>query len=168
MHKLSLKIISALALISLLPSVAMADHEPEGGSTVMVISTAPSTTSSTSAIVLITATNPFFSSSTSSTTADTLFGSTQNTEQYMRANAVAMQEDIAVGGGRTIEDLASMCGLKPEDMSAFAKLLREQREPLIAMLEPSGLDATRAIKFAAHIEDAMRQDQRLLNYTRQR
>lgn len=168
MHKLSLKVIATFTLLSLLPSAAMAEHEPQGESTVMVITTAPSSTSSTSAVVLITATNPFFSSSTSSTTADTLFGSTQNTEQYMRANAVAMQEDIAVGGGRTIEDLASMCGLKPEDMSAFAKLLREQREPLIAMLEPSGLDATRAVQFAAHIEDAMRQDQRLLHYTRQR
>lgn len=158
----------ALLTAMLTPALASAEHEPgqEGGTTVMVISTAPSTSTSTTAAALITVTNPFFSSSTSSTTADTLFGSKQDTENYIRQNAVAMQTDLSVGAGESVSDLASMCGIAQEDLAAFGKLLRAERATLLAYVDPASIDGDRAVGFAAHIEGAMRRDSRLKRYTR--
>ena len=150
------------------PALAWADHEGGGQpqTQVTVMTSAPSSSSTTSALVLITATNPFVLSSSSTTTAETLFGSADHTERHLRANAVALQADISVGGGQAVEDLAALCGVTPADRPAFGRLLREHRQALVALVDPDALSTARAVAFADTIEQAMRQDQALRRYTR--
>ena len=69
-------------------------------------------------------------SSTTSSTSDALFGCDQ-AQVYMDANAVALSQEITMGGGQTVTDLAGMAGIEPEDRAAFAKVLRAQHAALV-------------------------------------
>jgi len=73
----------------------------------------------------------------------------------MEDNAVAMAHDITMGGGQTVEDLATMAGLEPEQHAAFARALRAERSQLVELLDPGAIDASKAEEFAARIKDAL-------------
>lgn len=51
---------------------------------------------------------------------------------YLRRNAVALARDIALGAGPTLADLAAR--LHRGDTRRFARAMRQQRKPLLALL----------------------------------
>lgn len=141
-------------------SQAWADHEPQ------IITINPTTT--TTAVGLVTmamAANPFSSSSSSTTSAsETLFGSNEASERYIRCNAPALEQGIAMGAGDAIEDLARMANIRVEDHAAFGQLLRQHRKVLTPLLNTETLTSARARAFSRTIEGFMRTKKELSHY----
>ena len=114
------------------------------------------TSSSTTSAALMYVTSPMLSTATTtSDITDSILGDLYAVETYMEDNAVAMAHDITMGGGQTVEDLATMAGIEPAKHAAFARVLRAEREGLVELLEPGAIDADVAATFAARIEDAL-------------
>lgn len=147
-------------------SQAWADHDTE--TTVITIN--PTTT--TLAVGLVTmamAANPFSSSTTSTTSAtDTLFGSNEASERYIRCNAPAIEQGIAMGAGDAVKDLARMANIREEDHAAFGRLLRTHRKTLTPLLNTETLTSARARNFSRIIEGFMSQQETLSGYVRAR
>ena len=74
---------------------------------------------------------------------------------YLRDNAVAVQQDLHLGGGETTADLASIFGVSAQDEEAFAQVLFEQRKRLAPLVELGKIDAARAQKFSQIIVDSI-------------
>lgn len=144
----------ALATMMVFVSPAMA----EGNETIIIFT--PGLFTTTTSGVVLTAVDGV--SSTTSSTSDALFGCDQ-AQVYMDANAVALSQEITMGGGQTVTDLAGMAGIEPEDRAAFAKVLRAQHAALVPLLED---EVTRedAEAFTRIITDAMREDEQLAKY----
>ena len=53
---------------------------------------------------------------------------------YMRENAVALQRDVSLGAGPTIEDLVAILDLEPGQLASVALKLRQHRRALVAIL----------------------------------
>ena len=68
-------------------------------------------------------------------------------EKYLREHDVDLQQDLAVGAGATVADLASYLGIRSEALPSFGKLLRNNREELLAMADPKPLTPERAADF---------------------
>ncbi len=147
-----------LALTALLtPALALADHESE--TTVTVYPLGPLLTTTTTTIGVIVAasivTSPF---TTTSSTSRSLFGSHDQTRDYLNENAVALQQDISMGGGAHIDDLATMAQLTPPQRAALGRLMRRHREPLQQLLASGRVDDEGAALFTTTLEAAMRED----------
>jgi hypothetical protein len=76
-------------------------------------------------------------------------------EDYMRHNAVALQQDITLGAGDTVDDLAVAFQIPDEDRNSFARLLRHHRKKLLPLTDPESLDASRVRSFVGIIHRAM-------------
>ena len=87
----------------------------------------------------------FWSLSTSSTSSTLATGLTIMTVQgfrnsrasadtFVRHNAVALQQDLHLGGGQTTADLAALLGVKDDELLAFQGYLFEHRAELTELL----------------------------------
>ncbi len=56
---------------------------------------------------------------------------------YMEANSVAFTDDITVGAGPTLEDIAMLYAVSPGARVVFYANLSDQRRPMLALLEAS-------------------------------
>ena len=143
---------------------AWADHDTQ------IITINPTTT--TTAVGLVTmamAANPISSTTSSTTSAtDTLFGSNEANERYIRCNGPALEQGIAMGAGDAITDLARMASIREEDHVAFGQLLRKHRKALTPLLNTEKLTSARARAFSKTIEGFMRSEERLSSYIRTR
>ncbi len=61
-------------------------------------------------------------------------------EPYLRENAVAVQQDISLGAGGAVEDLAVFYGVLPSEVAEFGGLLRDCRDELAPLIEPGEVD----------------------------
>lgn len=97
-------------------------------------------------------------STTTTTTAVTVGGivltvvlvmgaSKADVETYIRNNAVALQEDITLGGGATTRDLAAAFQVPDEHLPLFAAMLKEQRQELLPLTNVTLLNEERAGQF---------------------
>lgn len=83
---------------------------------------------------------------------------------YLRAQSDQLLEDLALGAGPTIDDLAGMARLRPENVARFGRLLRLHRAELVPLLAPDGLTpegAERAFQRIGEIswaDPALRED----------
>jgi hypothetical protein len=68
-------------------------------------------------------------------------------QPYLNENQVAVHEALRGGVGAS-EDLAAMFGVELEHRAAFAKMLREQRAELSALLPRDGSTLEQASQFA--------------------
>ena len=68
-------------------------------------------------------------------------------EKYIRQNAVALKQDLTVGAGETVQDLAATFQVEDEDRETFARMLRERRDTLVPLTNLEKLDADRADRF---------------------
>jgi hypothetical protein len=68
-------------------------------------------------------------------------------ETYIRNNAVAIQQDITMGGGATAQDLAAAFAVPEEHLHVFAAMLKEQRHSLLPLTDLDLLDEARAGQF---------------------
>jgi hypothetical protein len=80
---------------------------------------------------------------------------------YIRDNAVALQQDLQIGGGHTADDLAQIFGVPDQHRAAFGLALRQRADQLVPLTRIEGRDMQRTTTFALIIIDAMRQDHRL-------
>lgn len=87
-------------------------------------------------------------------------GSSAQMEQYMRHNATALQQDLNVGGGQTIKDLAQIFMVEPAQEQAFGHILRQHRASLVDLTQVDTLNQDRAGLFISTIIGAMKQDTR--------
>lgn len=144
-------ILCSLLALMLVPSSAFAQDIDWGQIVGLNLLTSTSTTS----VMGMSVVSPI--TSTTSSMTETLFGSADHTDRYLEHNAVALAQDITMGGGQTIEDLAQLCGLEAEKHQAFAALVRRHRKELVQIMNGDpGSD--RALAFSQLIEDAMSMD----------
>lgn len=57
-----------------------------------------------------------------------------DTKHYMDNNAAALSLDISVGAGGSLDDLATMYGLPPEEHALFCERAHAERDVLIELL----------------------------------
>lgn len=80
---------------------------------------------------------------------------------YLRANARQLREDLAVGAGPVIDDLAYAARIRPENLDRFGTLLRMHRAELLALADPEWLDEGRAAATLRRIGEIARTDDAL-------
>ncbi|MEC9440958.1 MAG: DUF3015 family protein [Myxococcota bacterium] len=146
----------ALAALTMMAFVSPA--MAEGNETIIIFTPGLFTTTTTG--VVLTAVDGV--SSTTSSTTDAIFDCDQ-AQVYMDANAVALSQEITMGGGQTVTDLAGMAGIEPGDRAAFAKMLRTQHASLVPLLEDE-VSREDAEAFTRIISEAMKQDESLSKY----
>lgn len=123
-----------------------------------------SSSSSTSTIMLF-AMLVFNPTSTTSSSSAAVFANADVTCQYMRHNAVALQQDMTLGAGRTLQDLAQLGGIAPAHRGAFARAIRRASPQLRTILgDGEGFDQAALARFDAALRQAMRQDAALRQY----
>ena len=87
-------------------------------------------------------------------------GKSAQMEQYMRHNATALQQDLNMGGGQTVKDLAQIFMVEPAQEQAFGHILRQHRASLVDLTQVDTLTQDRAGLFISTILGAMKQDTR--------
>jgi hypothetical protein len=153
------------ALSMLISSTASADHDSRrrtggggGSSSQTTVIFAPglftTTTTSTAAlsISLVWAT-PMATSSSSSSSSNTfvLCEDDPRLVDYVAHHSVQLEQDIALGGGQAIDDLAAMIQLPAEHKASFGKALRQHKQGLTQALRQDGSDEQRAASFASQL-----------------
>jgi hypothetical protein len=76
-------------------------------------------------------------------------------DQYIRDNAVALQQDLQVGGGDTVNDLAQMFSIPPEHHAMFGQILRQHRAQLVPLTANLNPDLDRARAFVTIVVEGM-------------
>lgn len=71
--------------------------------------------------------------------------------RYLRANEDQLRQDLALGSGPTLDDLASAAEIRLENADKFRALLQSHRRELLDLAEPSLLNAERAVRFLSRI-----------------
>lgn len=116
---------------------------------------ASSSTSTTTTVGVLITVGPILT-----TTLVASSGSSAQMEQYMRHNATALQQDLNVGGGQTVKDLAQIFMVEPAQEQAFGQMLRQHRASLVDLTKVDTLNQDRAGLFISTILGAMKQDVR--------
>jgi hypothetical protein len=139
-------------------SPAWADHERDGDSETTVIIFPGLLTSVTTTGLVIASSPVITTSSTTSSTSDAIDGCGDGPAlaAYIEQNSVNMEQDIALGGGQTVADLAAMIQLPAESHRELGKALRRDKDAFTAVLRADGLSAQdRARAFAAQLKIAL-------------
>jgi hypothetical protein len=66
---------------------------------------------------------------------------------FLRAHEYQLAQDLALGAGPSIEELATAAEIQTENVARFGRLLRENRAELLALAQPSQLTSDRALEF---------------------
>jgi hypothetical protein len=139
-------------------SPAWADHESDGDSETTVIIFPGLVTSLTTTGLVVASSPVITTSSTTSSTSDAIDGCGDGPAlaAYIEQNSVNMEQDIALGGGQTVTDLAAMIQLPAESHRELGKALRRDKDAFTAVLRADGLSAQeRARAFAAQLKVAL-------------
>lgn len=80
---------------------------------------------------------------------------------YLRSRTHQLREDLALGAGPTVEDLASAASIRRENLGTFGRLLRANRQELLAMADTRTLTPDRALAWLARVGELARTDPRL-------
>ncbi len=68
-------------------------------------------------------------------------------ENYLDQNAVALQTDLSLGAGATVDDLAMAFHIDDADRSTFGAITRANRKTLLELADPALLTTDRAREF---------------------
>lgn len=68
-------------------------------------------------------------------------------KRFLEHNATAIQADVTLGTGPTIDDLASAYNVPDSRRASFAKMIRLNRGRLLELADPERLTAARALAF---------------------
>lgn len=52
---------------------------------------------------------------------------------FIKENATTLAQDVSLGGGRALTDLANIAGVEPGDHKAFARMARKRRGALVPL-----------------------------------
>jgi len=80
---------------------------------------------------------------------------------YLRARTHQLREDLALGAGPTVEDLAEAAHIRRENVGTFGRLLRTHRRELLAMADSRTLTPERALAWLERVGELARSDARL-------
>lgn len=80
---------------------------------------------------------------------------------YIRDNAVALKQDVTMGGGATVADVAHLFGAPPEHLETFARALRSRRQQLVALVGTTPIDDERTEEFMETVWEAVADDEAL-------
>jgi hypothetical protein len=137
---------------------AFADHNHDGGSKTTIVFF-PGVLLTTSTVGMVVASSPMITtSSTTSSTSDAISscGDGPALAMYIEQNSDAMEQDIAMGGGQTVADLAAMIQLPEDQHATLGKALRHNKRGFTEVLRAQGLSSQeRARAFAAQLKLAL-------------
>jgi hypothetical protein len=85
----------------------------------------------------------------------------QAAQAYLRARTHQLREDLALGAGPSIEDLAAMARIRRENLRLFGRVLRENRGELLSLAESSTLTPERALGWLERVGQLARTEPRL-------
>jgi len=97
-------------------------------------------------------------------------GDSSSKKEFIRQNAHALQQDLTVGGGESVRDLAAAFQVEKQDYDTFAEMLRERRNELVPLTRVDELDSERADAFFRKVARGMqtrpelRDDLRRISY----
>lgn len=76
-------------------------------------------------------------------------------QEYLEENQHAVAQDMAVGGGSSVDDLAGFFGVSPHNQDAFAEVLRQEYATLSPTYTGEQVTIEQAGTFIAVVTDAM-------------
>ncbi|MBN9682042.1 hypothetical protein JYJ93_06380 [Corallococcus sp. NCSPR001] len=82
-------------------------------------------------------------------------------QTYLRARTHQLREDLALGAGPTVEDLAQAARIRRENLDVFGKLLRTHRKELLMMADAKTLTPERARAWLERVGQLARTEPRL-------
>lgn len=82
-------------------------------------------------------------------------------QTYLRSREHQLREDLALGAGPTVEELAAMARIRREHLGAFGRLLRAHRQELLALAEVRILTPERALAWLRRVGEIARTDSHL-------
>lgn len=80
---------------------------------------------------------------------------------YLASNQLQMRQDLAVGAGPFVRDLAAAARIREVQLSRFGEVLRANRTELLDLGTTDGLTSERALQFLARIGDLTKADAEL-------
>lgn len=156
MSRIARALLAATVLLALGASPALAQDTTDDTTSDGGLFGASSSTSTTTALGVSVTVGPFITTTLVAGGA----AKTSALEQYIRHNSAALAQDIQVGGGQTVNDLANLFHIAPSQRHAFGAMLRAQRHAIVPLTNPAQLDHARTRAFVQHILGAMQQDDR--------
>ena len=162
-------LIPALALLglTLAATSAQAQERVDWEATAQVnLMTSSTSTSTTSMFAVWAVLDPMFSTTTKitdgiSSTTNTALAPFSAAKLYISHNQVALKQDITLGAGQTVEDLARLCGLDPSHDARFGRALRAQRAALLPHLSADEPSDQAILDFLRGVVHAMSHDREL-------
>lgn len=82
-------------------------------------------------------------------------------QTYLRSRTHQLREDLALGAGPTVEDLAALARIRREHVGLFGRLLRAHRHELLALADERTLTPERAAAWLRRVGEIARTDFRL-------
>ncbi|WP_224362437.1 hypothetical protein [Hyalangium versicolor] len=82
-------------------------------------------------------------------------------ETYLRSRMHQLREDLALGVGPTVEELAALARIRRENLGSFGRLLRAHRQELLALADVRTLTPERALAWLRRVGEIARTDPRL-------
>jgi hypothetical protein len=82
-------------------------------------------------------------------------------QTYLRSRSHQLREDLALGAGPSIEDLATVARIRREHVGLFGRLLRAHRHELLALADARTLTPERAVEWLRRVGELARADPRL-------
>lgn len=82
-------------------------------------------------------------------------------QTYLRSRTHQLREDLALGAGPTIEELASLARIRRENLGVFGRLLRTHRQELLALADTRALTPARAVEWMRRVGELASTDPRL-------
>jgi hypothetical protein len=82
-------------------------------------------------------------------------------QTYLRSRTHQLREDLALGAGPTVEDLAALARIRREHLGIFGRLLRAHRHELLALADERTLTPERAAAWLRRVGELARTDPRL-------
>jgi len=80
---------------------------------------------------------------------------------WLRMHKSQLREDLARGGGRSLDQLAGLASIRPENRARFGAAMRAHRGTLLTLGDPEGLTPDRALRFLATLGEVIMQDETL-------
>ncbi|XXF75950.1 hypothetical protein P2318_23215 [Myxococcaceae bacterium GXIMD 01537] len=80
---------------------------------------------------------------------------------YLRARTHQLREDLALGAGPTVDDLAAAARIRRQNLGTFGRVLRTHRAELLALADARTLTSERAVRWLQRVGELARMDPRL-------
>ncbi|MGA9526378.1 MAG: DUF3015 family protein [Myxococcaceae bacterium] len=77
---------------------------------------------------------------------------------YLRANSDQLKQDLALGAGPTLDDLAGAAQVRVEHRGRFAQVMQRNRRDLLSLSHVGQLTAERAVQFLEKVGTLVRAD----------